>query len=59
VGNVRFAANGAWEKPQVLMIQQRGIGGNGLDQFRDAGRHVVLHAKELKSGDVRSPHRPA
>lgn len=58
VGNVRFAANGEWEKPRVLMVQYRGIAGNGLDQFRNTGRYVILHPKDLKSGDVKAPYRP-
>lgn len=59
MGNARFAANGAWKKPRVLMVQQRGIGGSGLDRSAVRGRYATLHAKELKSDGVKSPYRLA
>lgn len=57
VGDIRFAANGEWEKPRVLMVQYRGIDGNGLEQFRSSERYTVLYPPEFKSGEVSVPYR--
>jgi branched-chain amino acid transport system substrate-binding protein len=57
VGNVRFAKNGEWEKPRVLMVQYRNVDGSGVDQFRDPERYTILFPPELKSGDARAPYR--
>jgi len=57
VGSVRFAANGEWQKPQVLTVQYRGIDAGGLDQFRNSEHYVILQPKDLKSGEVNVPYR--
>ena len=57
VGDVRFAANGEWEKPRVLMVQYTGITGNGLDQFRSAGPYAVLYPPEFKTAEPVTPFR--
>lgn len=57
VGNVRFAKNGEWEKPRVLMVQYRNVDGSGVDQFRDAGRYTILFPPELKTGEAAVPYR--
>lgn len=57
VGNVRFAPNGEWEKPRVLMVQYRNVDGSGVDQFRDASRYTILFPPELKTGDAQVPYR--
>ena len=55
VGDVKFAANGEWEKPQVLMVQYRGVSGNGLDQFRKPDPYVILYPPAFKTGDPMVP----
>jgi len=55
VGDVAFAENGEWRKPRVLMVQYRGIVGNGLEQFRGPAPYVILYPSEFKTGDVKSP----
>lgn len=57
VGKIRFAPNGEWTEPRVLMVQYRGIDGNSADQFRDAGRYTILYPPAFKSGDVALPYR--
>ncbi|WP_210209970.1 amino acid ABC transporter substrate-binding protein [Pseudolabrys taiwanensis] len=57
VGNVRFAKNGEWEKPRVLMVQYRNVDGSGVDQFRDPGRYTILFPPEFKSGEAVVPYR--
>jgi branched-chain amino acid transport system substrate-binding protein len=55
VGDVAFAENGEWRKPRVLMVQYRGIVGNGLEQFRGPAPYVILYPSEFTTGDVKSP----
>lgn len=57
VGDIRFAPNGEWTEPRVLMVQYRGIEGNGVDQFRDADRYTILYPPAFKSGDLVEPYR--
>jgi branched-chain amino acid transport system substrate-binding protein len=55
VGDIAFAANGEWRKPRVLMVQYRGVTGNGLGQFRGPAPYVILYPPEYKTGEVKSP----
>jgi branched-chain amino acid transport system substrate-binding protein len=55
VGDVAFTANGEWRKPRVLMVQYRGVSGNGLEQFRGPAPYVILYPPEFKNGDVKAP----
>jgi branched-chain amino acid transport system substrate-binding protein len=55
VGDIAFAANGEWRKPRVLMVQYRGVTGNGLEQFRGPAPYVILYPPEYKTGEVKSP----
>jgi branched-chain amino acid transport system substrate-binding protein len=57
VGKIRFAPNGEWTEPRVLMVQYRGIEGNGVDQFREADRYTILYPPAFKSGDAVVPYR--
>jgi branched-chain amino acid transport system substrate-binding protein len=57
VGKIKFAPNGEWTEPRVLMVQYRGIEGNSVDQFREADRYTILYPPAFKSGDVVVPYR--
>ncbi|MET0278719.1 MAG: amino acid ABC transporter substrate-binding protein [Pseudorhodoplanes sp.] len=57
VGEIKFAPNGEWTEPRVLMVQYRGIEGNGIDHFREADRYSVLYPPAFKSGDLVVPYR--
>ncbi len=57
VGDVKFAANGEWEKPRVLMVQYTGISGNGLDQFRSAAPYAILSPPEFRTAEPVTPFR--
>lgn len=57
VGDIRFAANGEWTEPRMLMVQYKDIEGNGVDQFRDPGRYKILYPPAFKSGDAVVPYR--
>jgi branched-chain amino acid transport system substrate-binding protein len=56
VGNVKFAQNGEWEKSRILFVQYQGVSGNGLDQFKKAGRAVILYPPEFRSGKFLYPY---
>jgi len=53
VGDIRFGPNGEWEKPRVIYIQFQGIVDKSIDQFRSAGRQVIVAPESFKSGEVR------
>ena len=55
VGKIRFAANGEWAEPRLLLIQYQGIAGNEVEQFKQAGKQVVLYPPQYKSGELKSP----
>jgi branched-chain amino acid transport system substrate-binding protein len=56
VGPVKFGENGEWAKTRVLQVQFQGIKDNDLDQFREAGKTVVLYPTEWKSGELNYPY---
>ena len=56
VGEVRYAANGEWATPRVLMVQFQGVSGNDLEQFKKPGTQVIVHPKELATGTLRYPY---
>ena len=56
VGDVKFADNGEWEKSRILFVQYRNILGNDVNQFRQAGKQVILYPPEFKSGDLVYPY---
>jgi branched-chain amino acid transport system substrate-binding protein len=55
VGNIRFDAKGEWAKARLLMIQYQNIDGSNLDQYRTAGKAVILYPPEYKSGTLQQP----
>jgi branched-chain amino acid transport system substrate-binding protein len=50
VGEVKFAGDGEWEKPRVLLVQYQGVTGHDLKQFAQGGKQIILYPPELKSG---------
>jgi branched-chain amino acid transport system substrate-binding protein len=52
VGNIRYDAVGEWATPRVPQVQFRGIKGKDLEQFREAGKEVIVGPAALKTGDV-------
>ncbi len=59
VGPVKFGANGEWAKTRVLQVQFQNIKDNDLNQFRQAGKTVVLYPSEWKSGKLIYPYTSA
>jgi branched-chain amino acid transport system substrate-binding protein len=58
VGDIKFGSRGEWAEPRILLIQYRGISGNGIDQFKEAGKQVILDPVRFKSGDLAVPFEP-
>jgi branched-chain amino acid transport system substrate-binding protein len=52
VGNIRFDEVGEWATPKLVMAQFRGIKGKDLDQFRQAGKQVIVAPAAMKTGEV-------
>jgi branched-chain amino acid transport system substrate-binding protein len=53
VGKIGFDELGNWTERRVLMVQFQGVDGSGLDQFRKAGRQVVVSPADYKSGELK------
>jgi branched-chain amino acid transport system substrate-binding protein len=59
IGDVKFGALGEWEKSRILYIQYQHIQGNDINQFRQAGKAVILSPREFKSGKLIYPYAKA
>ena len=57
-GDIKFGARGEWAEPRVLYVQYRVIVGNDVDQFKQAGKQVILYPPRFKSGEVQGPFQP-
>ena len=55
VGPIRWDENGEWAHPRVIMAQFRGVADKNVDQFRKAGKQVVVSPAEMKTGTVEAP----
>jgi branched-chain amino acid transport system substrate-binding protein len=56
VGDVKFADNGEWETSRALFVQYQNIVGNDIDQFRQAGKTVILFPPAYRSGKFMYPY---
>ena len=56
VGDIKFASNGEWEKSRILFVQYQNITGNDVEQFRQAGKQVIVYPEEYKSGKFLYPY---
>ena len=52
VGPIKYDTVGEWTTPRVVMAQFRGIKGKDLEQFREAGKQVIIAPAAMKSGDL-------
>ncbi len=55
VGKIKFGANGEWDTPRVLQVQYQGIQDGDLEQFKKAGRQIIVYPPNLKSGEFKYP----
>ena len=59
-GDVKFGANGEWEKGRMLQVQYHGIKpGAGVDVFAGMDYQTVLTPGDLKTGEVTYPYEKA
>jgi branched-chain amino acid transport system substrate-binding protein len=52
VGKIAFNERGDWTQRRVLMCQFRNIQGNDIEQFRQAGKQVIVDPPAYKSGEL-------
>jgi branched-chain amino acid transport system substrate-binding protein len=57
VGKVKFAPNGEWASPRVLQVQFQNIQSNKRSEFSRAGKMVVVHPDEYRSGKLAYPFK--
>jgi len=55
VGDIKFGDRGEWAEPRVLYIQYQNIVGNDVEQFKQAGKQVILYPPRFKSGELKAP----
>jgi branched-chain amino acid transport system substrate-binding protein len=59
VGPISYAEDGEWKESSTLEAQFRGVKDKDIDQFRSAGKQVILFPDRLKTGDLISPFEAA
>jgi branched-chain amino acid transport system substrate-binding protein len=52
VGSIRYGPTGEWSNPRMIYVQFRGVTDKNLEQFRNAGRQVVVAPDAFKTGEV-------
>jgi branched-chain amino acid transport system substrate-binding protein len=55
VGDIQFEETGEWAKARNLWVQYRGVTGSDIEQFKQAGKQVILYPPQFKSGTVVTP----
>jgi branched-chain amino acid transport system substrate-binding protein len=59
VGPIRWDKSGEWASPRVVQAQFRGVMDKDMEQFRKAGKQVVVYPDTYKTGDVITPFEKA
>jgi branched-chain amino acid transport system substrate-binding protein len=59
VGPIAFSADGERKETAVLQAQFRGVVDKNMEQFRTAGKQVILFPDNLKSGELVTPFEAA
>src|SRR6201987_2877554 len=59
VGSISYAEDGEWKQSATLEAQFRGVKDKNMEQFRSAGRQVILFPDRLKTGDLITPFEDA
>jgi len=52
VGTIRYGPTGEWANPRIVYVQFRDIADKNLDQFRSAGKQVIVAPDAFKTGEV-------
>src|ERR1700760_59134 len=59
VGPITFGPDGEWKETATLEAQFRGVKDKNVDQFKSAGKQVILFPERLKTGDLKFPFEDA
>ena len=59
VGPIRWNKDGEWAQARVVQAQFRGVVDKDVEQFRHAGKQVVIYPEAYKTGDVITPFEKA
>src|SRR4051794_11373759 len=59
VGPIKYGPDGEWANPRVVQAQFRGIKDKDQEQFRQAGKQVVISPESVKTGDLVAPFEKA
>lgn len=59
VGSIKYQRNGEWAEGRALMIQFRDIKDKDMEQFRQAGKQIILAPEKYKSGELKFPFEQA
>jgi branched-chain amino acid transport system substrate-binding protein len=59
VGPIRYGPDGEWANARVVQAQFRGVADKDMEQFRKAGKQVVLYPDAYKTGDFIWPFEKA
>jgi branched-chain amino acid transport system substrate-binding protein len=59
VGPIAFDADGEWKETATLQAQFRNVADKNIEQFRTAGKQVILFPQRLKTGDLVTPFEAA
>jgi branched-chain amino acid transport system substrate-binding protein len=59
VGPIAFAPDGEWKQTATLQAQFRGVKDKNIEQFRTAGKQVILFPERMKTGDLITPFEAA
>ena len=53
VGSIRYGPTGEWANPRIVYVQFQGIADKNLEQFRSAGKQVIVAPDAFKTGEVK------
>ena len=59
VGPIRYGPEGEWANARVVQAQFRGVADKDMEQFRKAGKQVVLYPDAYKTGEFIAPFEKA
>jgi len=59
VGEIKYGPGGEWQKNRTLTVQFQGVKPGDVNQFKEAGKAVILHPNDLKSGNLIEPYAKA
>jgi branched-chain amino acid transport system substrate-binding protein len=52
VGGIRYGPTGEWANPRIVYVQFRDIADKNLEQFRRAGKQVIVAPDAYQTGEV-------